>query len=106
MSWHTRLLDGWWWIMGERPVSADREDYRAMALLDPPPIVPPPPAPVFILAPGETAILLQAPDGHIEREVHSHTLLLEDPPLEWAAGGTVYQLRSADGQLFIYQREA
>lgn len=64
----------------------------------------PPPVPTFTPADGETAIVLLDAAGHVRHEIHSHTLILDDPPgLTLSYGGAIYQFVSGADRVYTYQ---
>lgn len=72
-----------------------------------PPILVPPPFPVFTPADGETAIVLLDAAGHVRHEIHSHTLILDDPPgLTLSYGGGIYAFVAGADRVYTYQAVA
>ncbi len=69
----------------------------------------PPPAPFPVLQPevGELAMVLCDAVGSVLHEIHSHTLIMDDPPTPTITyGGAIYTFALAEGRVYTYLRTA
>lgn len=97
----TTIVDG-----DDRSTAANTTAGQATVALEWPILVPEP-LPVCTPDVGETAILLLDAAGVLRHEIHSHTLILDDPPGPTLShSGVIYAFVSGADRVYTYQAVA